>query len=245
MSLRNLSVITGLPFEVPPIEDWTEKLKRNGTWEEYPKKKIVKGTDTGEWMPKGLRRPEEIDTIIIHHMASVSPLENQAAYHVNNNQWPGLAYHLCIYKGEIIQANDLLSMTFHASGHNTYTVSISIHGNLEKREMTDKERELLYAAILTVKSALPIKHILGHNEVNATACPCTSMNRIRDDIEDLEVLIQRRQGWTYQLDLIKSVNNELNYWAELIKAGENEGKARWAMARYMRVHDLMKRESLF
>src|SRR5690606_4035146 len=61
-----------------------------------------------------------------------------------------------------------------------------INRDLSKGELTSQERELLYGAILTVKSLLPITEILGHNELNRTACPCTSMNKIREDIQRIE-----------------------------------------------------------
>lgn len=206
MSLRNLTAITGLPFEVPTIEDITDQLPTKGSWDTYKKQKIVKGiyywadgtttdfwTDKKAplWLPSGLRPDvtgEEIDTIIVHHMASEAPLVNQANYHVNTHKWPGIAYGLVVSGTRLLQTNNLLSMTFHAGGHNTYTVPIAIHGDLSKREMTSRERELLYAAILTAKKYIPtIKYIKGHDEVNKTSCPCTSVHKIREDIAKLEL----------------------------------------------------------
>jgi hypothetical protein len=80
-------------------------------------------------------------------------------------------------------------MTYHAGNNNTYTIGIEVNRDLTKSDLTDEERNLLYAAILTVKSLFPtIKEIKGHRELPtaATACPVTNMDRIRADIVSLE-----------------------------------------------------------
>jgi hypothetical protein len=178
---------TALTFSAPQIVDITDKLPKKQSWDTLPNKQnIVRGMWDGTYH-KGLRNPEDVDTIIIHHSGPPEgTLVSHANYHAQ--QWgAGIAYHVAIDEGLIKQLNDLLSFTFHAGGHNTYTVGIVVNADLSKRELTDRERELLYAAILTVKSILPIKQILGHNEVNPTACPCTSVDRIRNDIAKLEL----------------------------------------------------------
>lgn len=171
--MRNITAITDLPFNIPPIEDITDSLPKHST-KVYP-----------------MRNIEDIDTITVHHMASDAPLINQAAYHVNGRGWAAIGYTLVIYEGRLYQCNDLLAQTNHSAGHNHHSVSISIHGDLSKRPMTSQERELLYAGILTLKYYLPhIKYIAGHNEQGKTSCPCTSMNQIREDIASLEEQIQ-------------------------------------------------------
>ena len=186
VSLRQISMIPSLSDKFPKIEDITDSLPKGQPWEKLTKRYRVKGKWDEETYHTGLRTPEEIDTLIIHHSGPPeASLEQHAEYHMR--KWgAGIAYHLAVDEGRIKQCNDLLSFTYHVGGHNTYTVGILVNADLSQREMTSQERELLYAAILTVKSLLPIKQILGHNELNATACPATSMNRIRQDIKDLE-----------------------------------------------------------
>jgi hypothetical protein len=187
MSLRNIKLMTGLSFNVPEIVDITDQLPKKQSWETLPKKQNIDHDVWDGTYHTGLRNPEDIDTIVVHHSGPPEgTLTSHARYHADN--WGGgIAYHISIDEGLIKQCNDLLSFTFHVSGNNTYTVSIEINADLSKREMTSHERELLYAAILTVKSVLPIKYVLGHNELNKTACPCTSMNQIRGDIAKLEL----------------------------------------------------------
>lgn len=171
--MRNLTRTQKMP-NVGPIIDITDKLPK------HPSK---------QW---SRRDPSMVQRIVVHHMASEAPLENQAKYHVNHHQWPGIAYHLCIVKGQIYQTNDLMSLTTHALGANPSGVGIAVLGDLSKRNMTDDERHALYAAILTVKELFPDAKIQGHNEASwetaqhATSCPCTDMDRIRKDIADIE-----------------------------------------------------------
>ena len=187
--MRNIKLVENLPFEAPQIEDITDKLPRKASWESLKKRWIVKGEWDGKTYVRGFRKPEQITTIVVHH--SGSP-EASITTHAKNhaNRWgAGLAYHMSIEDGHIYQTNDLLSMTYHSAGNNTYTVSIEVNRDLSKADLTDDERRLLYAAILTLKSVLPtITDVKGHNELPTcqTACPCTSMDRIRADIAAIE-----------------------------------------------------------
>lgn len=185
--LRNITLIPTMPYSVPPIEDITDRLPKRGSWETMKGKKYtIKNTWDGKTYHTGFRKPEEIDTIVIHHSGPPEgTLESHASYHAK--KWgAGISYHVVIDQGRIKQVNDLLSFTYHAAGHNTYTVAIMVNRDLSKGDLTSQERELLYAAILTVKSILPIKFIKGHNELCPTACPCTSLNKIREDVAALE-----------------------------------------------------------
>lgn len=248
MSIRNLTVITALPFNVPPIEDVTDQLPRRGSWETYSKAVITHGKyyyknglvldywDESKgplYFPKGFRpeaTKEEIDTIVIHHTASNAPLANQANYHVNTHKWPGIAYHVVIDEQKIKQTNDLHSMTFHSGGWNTNTIAVCINADLSKREMTSRERELLYAAILSVKAAVPtITQIVGHNELNDTACPCTSMEQIRRDVATLEQKMKQTNTWEAKVKRVADLVNQINYMTNLIKKGPNDGESLWAM----------------
>src|SRR5688500_7764571 len=112
MSLRNIQLTTALTFSVPPIADITDQLPKKQSWDTLPNKKnIIRGTWNGTYH-KGLRKPEDIDTIIIHHSG---PPEGSLVSHANyhSNQWgAGIAYHIAIDEGMIKQLNDLLSFTF-------------------------------------------------------------------------------------------------------------------------------------
>lgn len=208
MSLRNLSAITGLPFTAN-IEDITDQIPRKGTWEDYEKWKIVRGvyhwadgTTTNGYVPKKAPviipsgfRPfdfDEVDTIVVHHFASEASFEANCKYYYDQKPDPSLPYHVVVDGNRLLQINDLMSMTFHCGGYNTNTIGISIRGNLKFRPMTERERELLYIGILSIKAAVPtIKYVKGHNEINdRTECPCISMDKVREDIAKLELQLK-------------------------------------------------------
>ena len=160
--MRNLSLCANLPFTVPSIEDITDKLPRRATWESLKKKWNVKGVWDGKTYFQGkLRSSDQIDTIVIHHSGPPEgTIQSHANYHAS--KWgAGIAYHICIDKGRIYQVNNLLSMTYHTGGNNTYTVGIEVNRDLTMADLTDEERQLLYAAILSVKSAIPTIQILS------------------------------------------------------------------------------------
>lgn len=188
--MRNIKLAANIPMKVPEIVDITDSLPKAASWEGIgPKKWTVKGSWDGHTYLTGLRKPEDITTIVVHHSGPPNgTLESHARYHAS--KWgAGIAYHICIDQGRIYQVNDLLSMTYHAGNNNTYTIGIEVNRDITGNDLTETERTLLYAAILTVKGLFPtITDIKGHNELPTcnTACPVTSMARIREDIAMLE-----------------------------------------------------------
>lgn len=164
-----------LPFSIPPIEDITDELPHH---------------PTKTW---GRRKFNEVENLIVHHMASEAPLENQAKYHIDAHNWPGIAYNLCVDRNRLVQTLDLLTYSTHARGANHNSIGIAVRGDLSKRPMTITERQLLYAGILLVKNIWPDIKVLGHNQVSATACPCTDMDLIRTDVEALSHQVQEQE----------------------------------------------------
>src|SRR5690606_37036933 len=84
-------------------------------------------------------------------------------------------------------------------------------------------RELLYAGIFTLKRYLPhIKHVVGHNEQGKTACPCTSMNRVRKDLTDIELEMEYAKSDNSRLAQI--FNFHARYMDLYKKASNNQDK---------------------
>lgn len=243
MSLRNITLVGGLPFSCPDIEDITDKLPKKQSWETLKNKQnIVRGVWDGTYHT-GLRKPEDVDTIVVHHSGPPEgTLVSHANYHAK--QWgAGISYHIGIDENKIKQLNNLLSFTFHVSGNNTYTVGIMVNADLSKRELTSRERELLYAAILTVKSILPIKQILGHNELNNTACPCTSMSQIRDDVAKIELQMKAAGDPSQTMDLAYKGTNQHNY---LFKQYQSDPvKYKWLEPYLLRMHEVTKEMGMY
>lgn len=244
--MRNITLIPNIPYKLPEIIDITDKLPAKGPWEAIKKKYTVKGKWDKITYHEGYREPEEIDTIIIHHSGPPEgKLESHAKYHAD--KWgAGISYHMVIDDGRIKQVNNLLSFTYHAGNHNTYTVGICVNRDLRNADLTSQERELLYAAVLAVKAVLPIKHILGHNEVCPTACPCTSMNRIRSDIESLEQQMSFAQTPQKQAELAYRMANEILWTYNLSKGKDEHGqpvteeRRQWAVRRLLQLEQPMR-----
>lgn len=224
--MRNITAILGLPFNFP-IEDITDQLPK------HPTKTYA------------LRNIEDIDTITVHHFASEAPLINQAAYHVNGHDWPGIGYHMVISDGRLLQTNNLLAESYHSSGHNHHSVAISIRGDLSKRPLTSLERDLLYMGILTLKHYLPhVQYIVGHNEQGKTSCPCISMNEVRENIATLEQRMKQAASWAGKIKEVNGLFNQMKYMGDLIQKGESDGGANWSMNELLDVIAIMKSKKL-
>lgn len=184
--MRNITLSKNIPYTLPEITDIVDQLPKKAKWSEIPKKKWnVRGHWDGKTYLTGFRKPEDITRIIVHHAGSNGTLTAHANYHAK--KWgAGIAYHIAIDKGRIYQLNDLLDMTYHAGGNNTDSISIMVNRDLSGNELTEEERKLLYAAILTVKSLFSITELIGHRECCPTLCPVTDMNIIRQDIARIE-----------------------------------------------------------
>lgn len=248
--MRNLQVIPNISYDVPPIIDIVDKLPRKARWEDIRKKYIVKGQWDGVTWHTGFRNPEDITTIVIHHSGPPEgTLESHARYHAS--KWgAGIAYHVAVDGGLIKQVNDLLSFTYHAGNNNTYTVGIVVNRDLSKGDMTDIERELLYAAILSVKAVLPIKEIRGHNELCPTQCPCTSMNRIRADVAKLEAEIAFNQTSQKKEEIAYRIANQILFMYNMANGKDEKGNDAtpgmidWAQKGLLKLEPEMRRLGL-
>lgn len=231
MSLRNIQLITGLPFEVNPIQDITDTLpNRSPDQEPY-------------------RTKEQITHISIHHSAvEGGTIQGYANYHVNTLKWSHIGYHTVIKGNQIFQTNDLLTFSYHTSSNNHYTVSVSVSGDLSKRRLTNDERDCLYATVLTYMDVfnIPVENVLGHNEYpgNNTACPCIDMNQLRQDVKTIQMKMQQINTWESKMKNVDAILNQISYLTDLMKAGEKDGNAVWAVNAFMDVADMMRSKHL-
>lgn len=232
MGVQNIQVIADLPYSVPEIINIADTLlwHKTAKWDQRP--------------------VDSIRRIVIHHTASEAPLYNQSSYHVNTHGWAGLSYHFIISGGRINQVNELEDITFHAASNNMDTVAICIHGDLSKREMTSQERELLYAAILTVKSLCTIDQVIGHNEVNATSCPCTSLNKIRDDLQTIQNQMEYAKSDENAKAVAFSIGNQILYLCNMLNGKMSDGseatpgQKTWAKAVLLDLAPFMREKGL-
>lgn len=231
MSMRQVQLMTGLPFKVNPYQDITDTLPSR----------------TPD--PEKTRTPEQITHISVHHSGvEGGTIKGYADYHVNTQGWAHIGYHLVIKGDQTYQTNDLLTFSYHTSSNNHYTIGISVSADLSKRPMSEVERNNLYAAILTVMGLfnIPVENVLGHNEfpANKTSCPCIDMNNLRSDIKTIQMKIEQSNSWDSKLVKVNEIAKQFNFMNSLIKAGESDGNAQWAMNQQLVLYDTMKKQGL-
>lgn len=228
MSLRNIQGIQVPQCKVNAWQDITDTLPRK---------------TTGDWEPD--RKVEDVKFLSIHHSAVENgSITGYANTHVNKNGWRSIGYHIVIKGNQTYQVNDLLSFTYHTSGHNDTTIGISISADLSKRDITEDERNNLYVAILTCMELfnIPVENVLGHREYtyNKTECPVISMSKVRDDIRTIKHQMDMQNSWEAKMTKISAMINQFNYFNSLLKAGKEDGNAQWSANQQMLLYDAMK-----
>jgi hypothetical protein len=204
--MRNIQLPTMLS-NYNQIEDITDQLPHHPT-------KVYKLTEI-----------EKKDVIVIHHTAQYAPLQSHAAYHVNTHGWPGIGYHVMLSEDHLYQVNDIRAESYHTKDHNNHTIGICINADLSKRSITDRERELLAVAIITVKSLVPtIKAVVPHNALVATSCPCTSVPAILEVVQKIEQEMAHAQSPQKKEEMSYRVANELLYLYSMSKGKDSFGK---------------------
>lgn len=135
------------------------------------------------------RSMNAVDTWVLHHTASEAPLISQAKFHVNGRGWARIGYSIVIDKDRILQVNPLDVEAVHCAGWNHRSLGVCVLGDLSKRQLTPRERELLLAVFVSLNAMYPDREIKGHNECKATSCPVISTQTIREEVSTLELKI--------------------------------------------------------
>ena len=115
-----------------------------------------------------------IDTIVVHHRAGNGDVQSIHNQHLAKGWW-GIGYHYYIRKnGEIWRGRRELYVGSHAGSSNTYnthSIGICFEGNFETEQMTDAQVKAGRELIADIKARHPIKKIIKHKDIAATACP--------------------------------------------------------------------------
>jgi N-acetyl-anhydromuramyl-L-alanine amidase AmpD len=126
-----------------------------------------------------IRKNSEIDRIVVHHSAgssSATPYDF-ARWHINDHNWPGIAYHYYISEnGEILQTQALKYATYHAGKEaNQHGISIVLPGNFNNSEPTAKQLRSLDQLINILRLRFGKLPVAGHKDYQSTSCPGTSL----------------------------------------------------------------------
>jgi hypothetical protein len=233
-----MELIQGLPFSTKPIIDITDNLPSRPN------------------DPNPMRSIEDITHISVHHSAVEGQGPQQYAdYHVNVLKWYHIGYHTVIKIDQPYQVNDWLTFSYHTSSNNSYTVSVSISGDLSKRPLSEVERNTLYAVLLTYLSVFPntaVERIWGHNEFpdNNTSCPCIDMKKVRADIKTLQNQMQYLQSDGNKKAVAFEIANQILYLANMVQAKNPDGtvtdpgNVEWAAGMLLELRPFMKEKGL-
>ena len=141
------------------------------------------------WHPTrrwGVRQVTVINKIVVHQELGEADVEAVNNYHIKPNHisskgCPHLCYHFAIRKnGEIIQANELSSITWHCKGQNTQAVGIMMVGNFDgpgydmgtSEPNKEQIKALDFLIDYLLKSLkLDNQDIYGHYHYGKPACP--------------------------------------------------------------------------
>lgn len=210
----------------------------------------------------GLRKPEALTTIVIHHdalpkykyvgLSDAEVASRIANGHINSKKNhdkgdPGFPYDIWIRNGQAYICNDLLPFKYGVAGNNGYTLHVSVSGEYKYTDgMTDDDRNTLISVVLMLQGVetLPNLHIVkGHGEITPTECPGIDMNRFRDDVMNTQMRIEAantteaRRGYAYL------VSQQTQFMYGLV--GKGDGNEQWALNYFEKFYKLMKEEGWF
>ena len=130
--------------------------------------------------------------IVIHHTggAAGDDFSAEEIHRIHcENGWAGVGYHYIIRRdGTIEIGRPEWAIGSHAYGFNAQSIGIHICGNFEFDEEYPTSEQIesvsMLIAELCTKYNLPItrEYVLGHYQLNATACPGKNVIAILDDI---------------------------------------------------------------
>jgi hypothetical protein len=209
----------------------------------------------------GLRNINDITRIFLHHDAY--PKKNTVKYddlqmakiiandHIKKTKdepkgEPGIAYHGMVRSGQGYQVNDILNKTYGVASNNANSIHIMVCGDYVNFDtLTDPDRLALYGLIIAVIGVLPnFKDIKAHKELTATSCPGYDPNKVREDINKLQLALAFSETWAERKAKCGRINSQINYMDGLIAAGEADGNAIWALHWKEMVYKIMENQKL-
>lgn len=147
----------------------------------------------------GLDQRKATDQIVIHHTGN--PIDDDlpaSEIHASHQAqgWSGIGYHYIVRKdGSVEEGRPHWTVGAHAYGENSHTIGIHICGNFEIAEPTSAQVEgtamLLAQVCGDYGLAIDAKHIVGHRDLMATACPGKNLYKLLPDIRGKAIWYQQ------------------------------------------------------
>lgn len=120
-----------------------------------------------------LSKRNKTDYIIIHHTASTSEMTVESIHQQHLNQgWAGIGYNLYINKqGEVWEGRPEEMSGAQCEGFNSISIGVCLSGNFEEEEPNVNQITSLIELLHYLRTKYPNVEIVGHKDLNATACP--------------------------------------------------------------------------
>lgn len=118
-----------------------------------------------------LSKRKSTKQIILHHAAMNGSVQDIHRVHLNKG-YSGIGYHYYIRKdGSIWEGRPVDMIGAHAQGSNSNSIGVCFEGNFENEKMSDAQKQAGKELIAYLKDTYKVNTVIGHKEVNATACP--------------------------------------------------------------------------
>lgn len=123
----------------------------------------------------GMVERQKTELIVIHHTASKTDLTVQEIHQMHLKQgenWKGIGYHYYITKkGIIYRGRPEKYSGSHAIDYNSISIGVCLSGNFEEEEPNVNQITSLIELLHYLRTKYPNVEIVGHRDLNATACP--------------------------------------------------------------------------
>lgn len=234
----------------------------------------ITANEKGELLSWPQEYPAKISKIIVHHTASTANLDNPKkalrdiySWHTKGRGWGDIGYNYIIdpygniYEG---RAGGEMVVGAHAGRANTGSIGISVMGNYETGDVSEKslvaltrlisEKTKIHGIDPTGRSGFrgqTTANLLGHRDVMSTSCPGKSLydklplvaqlakSSIKTTVEDAGFKKQKEKGYDFE-DISGLLYVDLN--PEQVKnltiTLKNTGTATWNDATSVVVNDI-------
>lgn len=125
-----------------------------------------------DWEWSGtLSRRSRTEYLILHHAAGSGSAEAIHQTHLAKG-WVGIGYHYYVRKdGSIYRGRPEDCVGAHTVGYNYISIGVCFEGNFENETMSAAQLKAGRWLIADILSRYPLLKVVGHRELDATACP--------------------------------------------------------------------------
>lgn len=135
------------------------------------------------------RNLSNVDTIVVHHAAVNSTLAGStptavANFHINQYDWPGIAYHIVVMpNGQVLLTNYLETESYHTGTLNPRSIGILVMGDFDTEQFTPTQEASLVKAIKWVQKKVGKKlKVGGHYQFSSKTCPGMNVRAKLDEV---------------------------------------------------------------